>query len=102
MKPHLHLPDQVQGQVARLANPDARSCARSWAVDQGIGAHQQSWEPPGSSCCLSLLAGGFRPTTHSGTPGGTIFIDYINFRCRDVEGGSNNVRGAVCSAQAEV
>jgi hypothetical protein len=30
-----------------------------WAVDRGTGTHQQSREPPGSSCCLSLLAGGF-------------------------------------------
>jgi hypothetical protein len=45
------------------SNPDARSCARSWAVDQGTGAHQQSREPPGSSCCLSLLADWFWPTT---------------------------------------
>jgi hypothetical protein len=38
-----------------------------WAVDRGTGTHQQSWEPPGSSCCLSLLAGGFWPTTHADT-----------------------------------
>jgi hypothetical protein len=57
--------------VACLADQDARSCARSWAVDRGTGAHQQSREPPGSSCCLSLLAGGFRLITHSGTPSGT-------------------------------
>src|SRR6185503_6105344 len=25
------------------------------------------WRPPGSSCCLSLLAGGFRPTTRACT-----------------------------------
>jgi hypothetical protein len=24
-----------------------------------------------------LLAGGFRSTTHSGTPGGTFFIDFV-------------------------
>jgi hypothetical protein len=30
-------------------------------------------------CCPSLLAGGFEPTTHSGTPGGTIFIIFVNF-----------------------
>jgi hypothetical protein len=29
----------------------------------GTGAHQQSREPPGSSCCVSLLADGFWPTT---------------------------------------
>ena len=27
-------------------------------------------QPPSSSCCLSLLAGGFRLTTHSGSPVG--------------------------------
>jgi hypothetical protein len=33
--------------------------AGSWDVDRGTGAHQQSREPPGSSCCLSLLTGEF-------------------------------------------
>jgi hypothetical protein len=41
------------------SNLEARACAGSRAVDRGIGAHQQSQEPPGSSCGLSLLAGGF-------------------------------------------
>jgi hypothetical protein len=53
-----------------------------WAVDRGTGTYQQSWKPPGSSCCLSLLAGGFWPTIDSGTPGGTIidyFIDIIDY-----------------------
>jgi hypothetical protein len=36
---------------------------------------------------MSLLASGFRLTTHSGTPSGTIFIDYINFRRQDIVGG---------------
>jgi hypothetical protein len=49
------------------SNPDVKSCAGSWAVGWGTGAHQQSRELPGSSCCLSLLAGGFWPTTYSGT-----------------------------------
>jgi hypothetical protein len=62
------------GQVARLANPDARSCARSWAVDRGTGARQQSREPPGSSCCLSLLTGGFRPTTR----GCTLYPQFVS------------------------
>jgi hypothetical protein len=52
------------------SNPDARSCAGFWAVDRGTGAHQQFREPLGSSCCLLLLASGFWPTTHSGTPSG--------------------------------
>src|SRR6185369_12256629 len=34
--------------------------------------------PPGSSCCLSLLAGGFRPTTHSGTPSGTLLGNNVH------------------------
>jgi hypothetical protein len=37
-----------------------------WAVDQGTGAHQPSLKPIGSSCCLLLLAGGFRSTTAAG------------------------------------
>src|SRR6185295_11542063 len=34
--------------------------------------------PPGSSCCPSLLTGGFRPTTHSGTPGGTLLGNNVH------------------------
>jgi hypothetical protein len=51
--------------VAHLANPEARLCARSWAIDRGTEAHKQSQEPPGFLCCLSLLAGGFWPTTET-------------------------------------
>jgi hypothetical protein len=29
---------------------------------------------------------GFWPTTHSGTPGGTLYVNNVNFRRRDVEG----------------
>src|SRR6185312_6372424 len=42
--------------------------------EQCLPAPQQ---PPGSSCCLSLLAGGFRPTTHSGMPGGTLLDNNV-------------------------
>ena len=37
-------------------------------------------QPPDSSCCLSLLAGGFRPTTHSGTPSGTFINNNAHHR----------------------
>jgi hypothetical protein len=35
------------------------------AVARGTRAHQQFWEPPGSSCCSSLLAGGFWQATET-------------------------------------
>src|SRR3954468_734080 len=42
----------------------ARTCAGVLrAVSRGTRAHQQSWEPPGSPCFLSLLAGGFWQAT---------------------------------------
>jgi hypothetical protein len=50
-------------QVARPALYHARACARSRAVDRGTGSHQPSRQPPGSSCCLSSLAGVIWPTT---------------------------------------
>jgi hypothetical protein len=71
-----------------------------------------------------LLAGGFRSTTQSGTPGGTIFIDFIIGVCtifidfvigvciffidfiifvgsvssgqQDVKGRSDHLRGTLC------
>ena len=42
--------------------------AGRWPREQCLPAPRR---PPGSSCCLSLLACGFWPTTHFGTPGGT-------------------------------
>jgi hypothetical protein len=44
------------------------------AVARGTRAHQQSWEPPGSSCCSSLLAGGFWQATEGcrGKPPSTL------------------------------
>src|SRR3954470_11444485 len=64
----------------------ARTCAGVLrAVARGTRAHQQFWEPPGSSCCSSLLAGEFWQATHSGTPGGTFNNVYINIRRCDGE-----------------
>ena len=50
------------GQVARPRNSQD-VCRTLRAVARGTRAHQQSWEPPGSSCCSSLLAGGFWQAT---------------------------------------
>ena len=40
--------------------------ARDWIAGRrrGSSACQRPQQPPGSSCCPSLLTGGFRPTTH--------------------------------------
>ena len=50
--------------IGQVARPWIRTCARALrAVARGTRAHQQSWEPPGSSCCSSVLAGGFWQAT---------------------------------------
>jgi hypothetical protein len=54
-----HLPNQVQGQVARLVTPSQGVRRITRPLTEGPGAHQQSRKPPDSMCCLSLLAGGF-------------------------------------------
>jgi hypothetical protein len=49
----------IRYRVGGMPSDSKPGCAPDyWAVDRGTGAHQQSWKPP-SSCCLSLLAGGF-------------------------------------------
>src|SRR3954465_11638866 len=59
-------------------NQDRARVPELRAVVRGTRTHQQSWEPPGSSCCSSLLAGGFWQATHSGPPGGTHYSNFIN------------------------